>query len=56
MDRALDLNRREFAKVIGGAAAVAGGLVLGVPSFGEEREKPPEVETNIADSPGGWSR
>ena len=49
MNRALDLNRREFAKVIGGAAAVAGGLVLGVPSFGEEKDRPAEVETNIAD-------
>ena len=71
MNRALDLNRREFAKVIGGAAAVAGGLVLGVPSFGEEKDRPLEVETNIGDfmkvaengalaardrSRGGWSR
>ncbi len=46
MDRSFDLNRREFARLLGGTAAV-GGLVLGVPAAGEE--KTPAVETNIAD-------
>ncbi len=49
MDRAFDLDRREFARLVGGTVAVAGGAVLGVASFGEEKEKPPEVETNIGE-------
>ena len=48
MQRSFELDRREFAKLVGGAAA-AGGLILGVPTFGEEKEKTPEVETNIGD-------
>ena len=49
MNRIFDLNRREFGRLLGGAAAAAGGLVLGVPTDGEEKEEPAEVETNIAD-------
>jgi hypothetical protein len=41
------VDRREFARLAGAGVTVAGGLLLGRPSFGEE--KPPEVETNIAD-------
>ena len=46
MKRSFDLDRREFARLVGGAAA-AGGLVLGVPALGGEGEKAPAVETNI---------
>ncbi len=49
MKSSFDLDRREFARLVGGTAAVAGGLVLGVPSFGEEKQTPAEVETNIAE-------
>ncbi len=49
MDRSFDLDRREFAKLVGGTVAVAGGLVLGVPTLAEPNEKPPDVETNIAE-------
>jgi hypothetical protein len=49
--RAMDttglLDRREFVRTVGVGAAVVGGVVLGVPSFGQD--KPPEVETNIGD-------
>ena len=45
-----DMDRRDFVRVAGaGTAAAAGGLVLGVPAFGQERQPPPAVETNIAD-------
>ena len=49
MDRSFDLNRREFARLVGGTAAVAGGLVLGVPALGDENGKLADVETNIAE-------
>lgn len=49
---ALDPDRRDFLKTLGIAAA--GGLVLGVPDFAEDKPEvkaapPAEVETNIAD-------
>lgn len=44
------VGRRDFLKVLGAASAVAAGsAVLGVPDFAAEAEKPPEVETNLAD-------
>jgi hypothetical protein len=44
------VDRRDFLKILGVAsAATAGGVVLGVPAFGAPEEKPPEVETNLAD-------
>ena len=43
-DWAATLNRREFVATTG--VVVAGGLVLGVPSLGQET---PAIETNIAD-------
>lgn len=47
---ALGVDRRDFIKSV--SVAAAAGVVLGVPSFGDEKAapKPPaEVETNIAD-------
>lgn len=43
------LNRRDFFKTMGAGAAAAGGLVLGVPAFGQDKQTPPPppVETNI---------
>jgi hypothetical protein len=49
MNRSLTLDRREFVKTAGACSAVVSGLVLGVPAFGQEKEKPAEVETNIAE-------
>jgi len=49
MDRSFTLDRREFVKAAGACSAVASGVVLGVPAFGDEAPKPAEVETNIAD-------
>lgn len=44
------VDRRDFLKVLGVASAAAvGGVVLGVPTSGAENEKPPEVETNLAE-------
>lgn len=44
------VDRRDFLRVLGVAsAATAGGVVLGVPNFAAPEEKPPEVETNLAD-------
>jgi hypothetical protein len=40
-----EIDRREFVRSAAAGAAVVGGLVLGVPAFGEE--KPAAVETNI---------
>lgn len=45
----LDVNRRDFVKALGTCSVVAGGAVLGVPSFGQEKTPPPKVETNISD-------
>ncbi len=61
-----EIDRREFVRSAAVGAAAVGGLVLGVPAFGEE--KPAAVETNIDDFlkvprtrlslpglvPGGW--
>jgi len=41
------LDRRDFVKTLG--TCTAGGLVLGVPTFGQEKAPPPKVETNIGD-------
>jgi hypothetical protein len=49
MNRSLTFDRREFVKTAGACSAVVSGLVLGVPAFGQEKEKPAEVETNIAE-------
>ncbi len=53
MSPVLGVDRRDFLKTMGTAsAAVAGGAVLGVPTFGDEKpaSKPPEeIETNIAE-------
>ena len=49
MDRTFTFDRREFVKAAGACSAVASGLVLGVPAFGDEKEKPAEVETNIGE-------
>ena len=50
MPTSADVSRREFVK-IGAASAVAGGIVLGVPAFGDARQAaaPPPPETNIGD-------
>jgi len=50
MPTSSDVTRREFVK-IGAASAVAGGIVLGVPSMpgAQERTPPPTPETNIGD-------
>lgn len=45
----LEFNRREFVKTIGTCSIAAGGLVLGVPAFGQEKQAAPKVETNISD-------
>jgi hypothetical protein len=56
MKPALDPDRRDFLKTLG--VATAGGLVLGVPDFAEDKPEakgeakpapPPEVQTNIAE-------
>jgi hypothetical protein len=45
-----DMNRRDFVRALGAcSAAAAGGVVLGVPSFGQEKQPPPKVETNLAE-------
>jgi hypothetical protein len=50
MDSASDMNRRAFVRTLGsGTVAVAGGAVLGVPAFEQDRQPPPPVETNIGD-------
>lgn len=43
----INVDRREFVKGVAVGAAAASGIVLGVPTFGQE--KPPEIETNIGD-------
>ena len=46
----LDINRRDFVKALGACSvAAARGVQLGIPAFGQERQPPPKVETNIAD-------
>ncbi|MFI5167790.1 MAG: DUF362 domain-containing protein [Thermoanaerobaculales bacterium] len=47
MNQAMALDRREFLKAAGAGAAVASGLVLGVPALADVAV--PEVTTNIAD-------
>ncbi len=49
MDSVFDINRREFVRTLTGCTAAAGALALGVPASPQEKEKPPEVETNIAE-------
>ena len=44
----LDITRRDFVKAVGTCSAAVGGLVLGVPAFGQETKAAP-VETNIGD-------
>jgi hypothetical protein len=41
------LDRRDFVKNLGTCSAIAGGIILGVPIFGQEKTPPPKVETNI---------
>jgi len=50
MPTSSDVTRREFVK-LGTATAVAGGIVLGVPSFSDAQERTPPAtpETNIND-------
>ncbi|MBZ5496921.1 MAG: DUF362 domain-containing protein [Acidobacteriia bacterium] len=43
------MDRREFVKTLGTCSIAAGGIVLGVPMFGQEKEPPQKVETNILD-------
>jgi len=44
------VNRRDFVKALGACCSLsAGGLVLGVPDFAQEKQPPSPVETNIAD-------
>jgi hypothetical protein len=47
MNQVMALDRREFLKAAGAGAAVASGLVLGVPALADTTA--PEVTTNIAD-------
>jgi hypothetical protein len=53
MDSVWKMHRREFLQVLGTGTAVAGGLVLGVPTDAQEATPtptpPPPVETNIAE-------
>jgi hypothetical protein len=50
MPSILDLNRRDFVKALGAcSAAAARGVKLGVPVFGQDKQPPPKVETNISD-------
>lgn len=49
VDETPGLDRREFVKTVGACSLAAGGLVLGVPAFGQPGQAPPPVETNIAD-------
>lgn len=42
-------NRREFFGKMGPGILATGSLVLGVPSFGQEKQAPKEPSTNIAD-------
>ena len=41
------MSRRDFVRSVGACTAAAGGLVLGVPAFGQENKEPPKVQTNI---------
>ncbi len=43
------MNRREFVQTVAARTAAAGGLVLGVPVFGQEKKERPKVQTNIDD-------
>ena len=51
MDGAWRMHRREFLRSLGTGTVVAGGLVLGVPAFGQDGKAspPPPVETNIGE-------
>jgi len=51
MDSSWRMHRREFLHALGTGTAVAGGLVLGVPTFGQETKTapPPPPETNVAE-------
>jgi hypothetical protein len=48
MSHTFPLDRREFIKTIGACSVAAGGIVLGVPAFGEQAATT-KVETNIGD-------
>jgi hypothetical protein len=43
------LNRRDFIKALGSCPAAAGGIVLGVPVFAQDRPASVKAETNIGD-------
>ena len=43
------INRRDFVKAAGTCSVAAGSIVLGVPAFGQEKQPPPKVETNIGE-------
>jgi hypothetical protein len=43
------MDRREFVKTLGVCSVAAGGIVLGMPTFGHSSEAPQKVETNILD-------
>jgi len=43
------MNRRDFVRTVGTCSAAAGGVVLGIPIFGQEKKPPAKVETNIGD-------
>jgi hypothetical protein len=45
----LGMNRRDFVKTLGTCSAAAGGVALGVPIFGQEKQPAAKVETNIGD-------
>jgi len=45
----LGMDRRDFVKTLGTCSVAVGGLVLGVPMFGQEKTPAPKVETNIDD-------
>jgi hypothetical protein len=43
------IDRREFVGALGLCSAAAGGAVLGIPLFGQERPESAKVETNIGE-------
>jgi hypothetical protein len=43
------MNRRDFVKALGSCPVAAGGIVLGVPAFAQDRPASVKAETNIGD-------
>jgi hypothetical protein len=49
MDSPFAVNRRDFVKLVGSSAAVAGGIVLGGAALGQGPPRAQSIETNVSD-------